>query len=622
MCGGCPAGQFRSGCSSSSPGMCVDCPISTFASGFGKRASCTLCSSCPAGQTVATSCTRDADVKCQENQCLTCASGTYLTGCDVLAGALGQCESCATCGADKYISGCGGGSAGVCEDCPGNMVSPAGTRALADCKCIVGFAPASSGSQCEPCPAGTYKSSAGTGGCVNCEAGKFSTAQNASTCGQCSGECAVGQEQSVPCAGVQDRTCSPCSPGLKPSNARFTLANDCSRWECMEGYVSRPTPEGAFRSRCVRPSPTSVASVATVQVKMVLKLSATEVRRSEEVLVSAFSTLSGEDSGNIFLLAIEDASTLRTQENSWGGGRLGGRGGGGGARARPTSGSGGGGGDGGEVSTRGLTVAVGGRGAGGARGAGGDGGAGEYAWWLRSEVVAVMGVRTVSPNRVQQTMSLSAVNQKLRDLGLPEARHMELRSYSGDLATTGVAALNNNASNGRKDPASSAAASSNSPATDPDDKGVSVAAIAGGVAGGCAALLVVAYLLRSGSKRPTPPEPNSNGTHQATVSVGAKTRHDVLNPYWAEVQKLKELQDKNIPMPSQYSRPHLTAWNAGGGVARGGGVGREAAAPNGGGGKRTVQDLRAKRAALVQTVRNSSALVSGVVVGPSSEPQL
>jgi hypothetical protein len=103
--------------------------------------------------------------------------------------------------------------------------------------------------------------------------------------------------------------------------------------------------------------------------------------------------------------------------------------------------------------------------------------------------------------------------------------------------------------------------------------------------------------------------------------VGAKTRHDVLNPYWAEVQRLKELQDKNIPMPSQHSRPPLTASNAGGGVERGGGAGGGAAAPNGGGGKRTVQDLRAKRAALVQTVRNSSALVSGVVVGPSSEPR-
>ena len=232
-----------------------------------------------------------------------------------------------------------------------------------------------------------------------------------------------------------------------------------------------------------------------------------------------------------------------------------------------------------------------------------------------------MGVRTVSPGRVQQTMSLSAVNQQLRDLGLPEAWHMELRSYSGDLATTGVAAMTNNVSNGKKDPASSSAPSSNAPATHPDDKGVSVAAIAGGVAGGCAALLVVAYLLRSRSKRLSSPEPNSNATRQATVSVGAKTRHDVLNPYWAEVQRLKELQDKEIPMPSQYSRPPLTAWNTGGGVEGGEGEGGGAAAPNRGGGKKIVQDLHAKRAALVQTVRNSSALVSGVVVGPLSEPR-
>jgi hypothetical protein len=112
-------------------------------------------------------------------------------------------------------------------------------------------------------------------------------------------------------------------------------------------------------------------------VKLVLELPEAEVRRQEEALVSALSTLSGEDAGNIFLLAIQDGgkSVLRVQKDKWGSGR----GGGGDGAADAAFGDVGLGGEVGAVGEnrrRRVTDSMG----------GGSKSAGKYAWGLRSEV--------------------------------------------------------------------------------------------------------------------------------------------------------------------------------------------------------------------------------------------
>jgi len=52
--------------------------------------------------------------------------------------------------------------------CPAGTSSPAGSDALSDCICTVGYNAGSDGVACSACEAGTYKSTPGTGECSSC----------------------------------------------------------------------------------------------------------------------------------------------------------------------------------------------------------------------------------------------------------------------------------------------------------------------------------------------------------------------------------------------------------------------------------------------------------------------
>ena len=420
-----------------SAGTCTDCSEGKFASGSGARTSCTNCSSCPAGKAQAAQCTVSADTQCSDLRCASCSPGTYLTGCDV--NSIGECIFCATCSINQYLSGCGGDQAGACEDCPGNMVSEAGSQSRSNCHCDAGYH-SEVGGRCQQCEAGKY-SVAGPGPCASCEAGKFSDKAGAGWCDSCSEPCAIGQVETVACGssgGVADRACTVCDEGTRPSNSRHTHANDCSRWVCKDRYTTLTTPNGAYRSRCVLPSPADTSSIFTVSIEVVLPLPELQVQQQEEQLVRAVSTLSNEDAGNIFLLSVVKYTAVRESSSSVLGmeepgkaleiatkpqdegrefsqslkqSKRRGRSSRGRLQAHaPAQASA-------ESSTKG-------------REQGGHPG-------LRSTSCVTMGVRTQLPSRVEQDISLVGLNAELEAAGLPAASRLSaVTSSPGDLAAS------------------------------------------------------------------------------------------------------------------------------------------------------------------------------------------
>lgn len=61
---------------------------------------------------------------------------------------------------------------GICEACPANTFSSAGSFAVTSCLCNAGFT-GPDGGVCEQCTAGKFKSITGSASCTNCEVGKY-----------------------------------------------------------------------------------------------------------------------------------------------------------------------------------------------------------------------------------------------------------------------------------------------------------------------------------------------------------------------------------------------------------------------------------------------------------------
>jgi len=295
---------------------------------------------------------------------------------------MGTCVVCADCRAGEYRAGCG-------------------SQALTDCQCKSGFG-STNNAECIECTAGKYKGSGDE--CTECEAGKFSASAGTFSCTLCS-TCLVGQVETVPCGtgAVTNRECDSCSHSTKPSNARWTAADDCLKWVCSDGYQPRDTPKGVHTSRCVLPPPAAGQLVSTVSIELTLRgVTPAQVYEKEEELVSAFSKLVQEDAGNIFLLSVQEARTARhtfplhlsadvTHASP---------------RAMPSSSM--------------HSDALGGGG-------------------VRSDTQVTIGVRTDKPAQVQQGISLTAINTQLSGKpGKLEAIQLKfVTTFEGDLANSG-----------------------------------------------------------------------------------------------------------------------------------------------------------------------------------------
>ena len=184
-CLSCPLGQWSPEGSPS----CNLCPANSRAgasSGFVSNCICDAgytgpnggpCSACAAGKYKTVTGT---------SACTNCTAGTYsvvsgastaspCTGCPIDFYSLPGASSCflfklncTACPANAYYTG------GVCLACTGNTTSVAGSGA---CQCKAGFT--GSASNCQACPAGTYKRMAGSSACRTCQANSWSEGASA-----------------------------------------------------------------------------------------------------------------------------------------------------------------------------------------------------------------------------------------------------------------------------------------------------------------------------------------------------------------------------------------------------------------------------------------------------------
>ena len=258
-CGGCPDGQYRSGCNGISGGSCTNCPGCS----AGKyrincsgrsQGTCTDCSECPAGQ-FRSGCNGTSPGTCTD--CSECPAGQYRINCNGTS--LGTCTNCSECPTGQFRSGCSGTSQGTCTDCPG---CPAGQfrincsgRSQGTCteysiktcgpgqKLVIGDGKTDDFQYCEDCPAGYFNSydDASTE-CYECTDGTYSSSSGSHTCYTYTNTCPAG---SVLKGGssTSDKYCETCATGYYSyGGSNTTSCPKCKDCESNEFQTQSCTP--------------------------------------------------------------------------------------------------------------------------------------------------------------------------------------------------------------------------------------------------------------------------------------------------------------------------------------------------------------------------------------------
>ena len=185
-CAAHPTGQY---CSDTCPSTafatdCVACPPGKYKDTSGS-ANCAPCPTCPAMQTPSTPCTAEA-----AGTCVDCPTGKYSHAGDA------QCSVCTACAAGTYDPCCSWNLLTDDWTCPDSS--------NADCSQCTATAPSPT---CILCPTGTYKTTAGSQGCLPCD------------------DCPAMTSIKTPCSGLQNRVCKDCPPGqfsvLNAPNCQF-----------------------------------------------------------------------------------------------------------------------------------------------------------------------------------------------------------------------------------------------------------------------------------------------------------------------------------------------------------------------------------------------------------------
>ena len=240
-CLACPAGTYSWQAGSSS---CLFCSPGTYSNATG-QSSPETCVSCP---------NNSISLKGSESlEDCTCIKGYWLSeegGCSpCLPGAfknfLGS-ASCALCPAGKYTAEIGATSELVCDDCPDDTISEAGSSNLNNCVCAPGYA-GSNSSSCVACPAGSFKDLAGFSDCTDCDAGKYQERLASTNCTLCQ-----AGKYSVTRTATNETRCQMCpqnQPASLPGSSHFS---NCTG-HCQAGSFGSPQnctlcPEGTFRT--------------------------------------------------------------------------------------------------------------------------------------------------------------------------------------------------------------------------------------------------------------------------------------------------------------------------------------------------------------------------------------
>ena len=201
------------GLETSANGECERCGESH----YGPTPNLTACVPCPAlsRHPGVTASTTVYDCRCDEgatgpdgHACVLCAPGQFKS--------VRGNSSCLLCGADTY-SDESGTIDPACTQCHANSSAVAGTARRDDCECDPGFA-SLAGHVCEPCVAGSVKSSTANVACGLCGPGFFQNGAGRTACEGCG-------VYSVP---VANRTRCICQPGHFEKGLAAGLA-DCER---------------------------------------------------------------------------------------------------------------------------------------------------------------------------------------------------------------------------------------------------------------------------------------------------------------------------------------------------------------------------------------------------------
>ena len=191
-CTECVAGKFKT---SVGDVVCTNCPAGRYSTLVGMVTN--ICSVCPLNSNSLAASDELKDCTCRAGytgadgiDCSDCIRGKYKIN-------TGSAD-CTDCVAGTYSTTLKAATASVCQTCPTQKSSVAGSDAISDCTCNPGLTGVTVGgvSKCESCVAGKYKVQSGDMACTNCLPGKFST-NIAATSDVC--QCKLGRSGLAAC---------------------------------------------------------------------------------------------------------------------------------------------------------------------------------------------------------------------------------------------------------------------------------------------------------------------------------------------------------------------------------------------------------------------------------------
>ena len=231
---GCAAGEYRGACEAEADAPCLPCPMH---------------STSPPGSLALINCTCSPGATGNDGgPCILCAAGKFKTG----AGK----APCEDCGLNKYSTVVGSASESLCLNCEAGKKSAMGSYDQSHCLDVCPAGQTGPAGFCLPCPAGTFKSSTGSGSCATCPVNSNSSL-GSSLC-----TCIVGY------TGPDGSLCTACAPGTfkdQPGSATCTtcpeysdsLSASSSRRACKcnsgatgsDGGPCHPCEAGKFKTQ-------------------------------------------------------------------------------------------------------------------------------------------------------------------------------------------------------------------------------------------------------------------------------------------------------------------------------------------------------------------------------------
>jgi hypothetical protein len=214
LCVPCKPGEYKNAWGA---GACTPCGAGTYQPSWNATTciSCQEYSTSPEGSINASLCGCNPGYTLSNNSCQPCPAGTYKE--------VDGSSKCLFCDFGKYSNSTRRTTGAACISCPKYTTTRyEGSSLLSDCICEPGYYNGSSSFDCLPCPLGSYKDAAGTGGCTLCAPSTYNPTTAGSFLGAClpcpfGSNSLAGSNSSDQCIciagyGLEDY-CMPCGPG-------------------------------------------------------------------------------------------------------------------------------------------------------------------------------------------------------------------------------------------------------------------------------------------------------------------------------------------------------------------------------------------------------------------------